>query len=63
MGGLLSSKTPLRRLGVWEVSHLGLVFKETLSGVRLRRKGGRFRPPSMCGIVAVRPLAGAQFLF
>ena len=24
--------TPLRMLGLWEVSHLGLVFKETLSG-------------------------------
>lgn len=60
--GFLSSKTPLRRLGVWEVSHPGLVFKETLSGVRLSRKGGRFRPPSMCGMVAVRLLAGAQFL-
>lgn len=30
--GLVSSKTPPRLLGMWEVSYLGLVFKELLSG-------------------------------
>lgn len=35
--GLLSSKTPWRLLGVREMRHPGLAFKETLSDPRLSR--------------------------